>query len=292
MLAATDGGGRARRGRIDALSSLREVDLIRLAQGNGFGRSGYVERGFTRNREFYRGVVARAGFDRDDRILDLGCGFGRWSVFLAEVNRAVAGIDPMAGRLTIGRNLADMLEFDNLSFLAALGDRLPFADASFDGVWCFSTLHFADRSRTLAEVRRVLAPGGRLFVGLYFGLGRMIALLCDSFEKGGFEHDDVAFAARALEAGPEADGPPNFATRDTIEAILARSRFRIVENLALDAGGDGGLDESDRVLIGDPATIPARFRRDAGFRQALLRDYPRIVRALDFNLSFVAVPEA
>jgi SAM-dependent methyltransferase len=277
-----------RRGRIDALGDLTAFDLSPFARGQGFGRSGYVERGFTSDAEFYRHLVADAGFDRGERILDLGCGFGRWSIFLAEVNRTVTGIDPMGGRLAIARNLAAHLDFDNTTFVAGSGNALPFAADDFDAAWCYSTLHFLDRRRALAELRRVLVPGGRLFVALYFAVGRMVALLCESYAKGGWDDADVALAIHALEAGAAGDGAPNMATAAELDAIMARHGFRIERRFDIDSGRATPLSDEERALFDDPPALVARFRADDGFRARLLADYPRLCRGHDYNLSFLA----
>ncbi len=277
-----------RRGSLDLVGDLTALDLSRLAEGHNYGHSGYVERGFTSDTEFYRDMVARAGFDREEDILDLGCGFGRWSIFLAEVNRSVTGIDPMDGRLTIARNLTADLEFDNTAFLSGTSDRLPFGDAGFDACWCFSALHFVNRKQTLAELRRVLVPDGRLFVGMYFAVGRMIALLCCAFEDGGWEHPDFEFAATALETGVGSDGPPNYGTEIEIEAIMRANGFGIERHFDIDAGRAAILSVEEIEMMRDPALLVRRFRTEADFRDRLLADYQRLTRALDFNLSFLA----
>jgi len=282
-------GAAARRGRIDALGDLTVFDLSPFARGQGFGRSGYVERGFTSGADFYRHLVADAGFDRGEHILDLGCGFGRWSIFLAEVNRTVTGIDPMGGRLAIARNLAAHLDLDNTTFAAGSGNELPFPDDAFDAAWCYSPLHFLDRRRALAELRRVLVPGGRLFVALYFAVGRMVALLCDSYTSGGWDDPDVALAITALEAGTTADGPPNMATAAGLDATMAGHGFAVERRFDIDSGGKAAsLTEEERAIFADLPALVARFRADSAFRDRLLADYPRLCRGLDYNLSFLA----
>ncbi len=280
--------GRRRRGVIDSVPDLKALDLSSLAEGHNYGHSGYVERGFTHGAGFYRDIVSGAGFDREEDILDLGCGFGRWSIFLAEVNRTVTGIDPMGGRLIIARNLSARLAFDNTIFTGGTSNELPFGSAQFDGAWCFSALHFVDRSQTLDELRRVLRPNARLLVGMYFAVGRMIALLCYAFEAGGLQDPDFAFAARALQTGPQAGGPPNFGTTDEIDDIMRDHGFRIERTFDLDSGRAAILSAEEAEMLRDPVLLVRRFRAEAAFRDRLLADYPRLCRALDYNLSFLA----
>ncbi len=277
-----------RRGRIDRIPDLANFDLSPLAEGKALGRSAYVGRGFTGPAAFYRDLVAEAGFDQDQHILDLGCGFGRWSIFLAEVNRTVIGIDPLAGRLAIARNLAAHLDLDNMTFATGSGDAIPIADGTIDGAWCYSTLHFLNRRRALAELRRVLVPGGRLFVALYFAVGRMVALLCDAYARGGWDDPDVALAVAALEAGTAADGPPNTATAAGLDAMLADHGFQVERRFDIDSGRATALTEEEQAFFADLPALVARFRADAAFRDRLLADFPRLCRGLDYNLSFLA----
>lgn len=103
-----------------------------------------------------------------DRLLDMGCGTGRFTVPLAERVAAVTGIDlsPMmlasAQKKLADRGLtADLREGDMA--------HLPFADASFDVVVSMLALmHIPreDRQQVFHEVARVLRPGGRLLIGV------------------------------------------------------------------------------------------------------------------------------
>jgi ubiquinone/menaquinone biosynthesis C-methylase UbiE len=96
-------------------------------------------------------------------VLDLGCGNGAYTIEIARSARSVVGVDLDDAYL---RELQPHM--DGLSHLAcalAVGERLPFADASFDCVFCIETLeHVDDERAALAEIRRVLRPGGALLL--------------------------------------------------------------------------------------------------------------------------------
>ena len=100
------------------------------------------------------------------RILDFGCGTGVSTTALAAalpVRQRLSGVDPSAESISIARSRGhDGLDYEMLS-----GDTLPFADASFDVVFTACVFHHierADHAKWLAEIRRVLAPGGRFFL--------------------------------------------------------------------------------------------------------------------------------
>jgi SAM-dependent methyltransferase len=98
------------------------------------------------------------------RVLDVGCGDGRiprqyTSPEVVCVDRSEAAIAAARGRGLDARQ-ADVRE-------------LPFADDSFDAVTCNHTLyHVDDRDRAVAEIARVLRPGGR-FAGIYHAAGHL-----------------------------------------------------------------------------------------------------------------------
>jgi SAM-dependent methyltransferase len=101
---------------------------------------------------YYRDVTRH--FAHDTKLLDVGCG----SAWLAEHFRDYTGIDAspdaVAAARTKGRPIVE----------GSVDDPLPFDDAAFDGVVLKDVLeHVADPVALLAEVRRVLRPGGLVF---------------------------------------------------------------------------------------------------------------------------------
>ncbi|MBB4942491.1 ubiquinone/menaquinone biosynthesis C-methylase UbiE [Streptosporangium album] len=98
------------------------------------------------------------------RILDAGCGSGPLSAALRDRGAIVTGFDSSAKMLELARQrLGDGAALH----LADLGGPLPFPDAAFDDVVASLVLHYLeDWTAPLAELRRVLTPGGRLIVSV------------------------------------------------------------------------------------------------------------------------------
>ncbi|MEE2037732.1 class I SAM-dependent methyltransferase [Nocardiopsis sp. CT-R113] len=109
-------------------------------------------------------MVALAGDVTGRRILDAGCGAGPLSSALRDRGAVVTGIDASAEMLALaGRRLGDDADLR----VADLSDPLPFADGAFDDVVASLVLHYLeDWGPTLAEMRRVLRPGGRLIASV------------------------------------------------------------------------------------------------------------------------------
>jgi SAM-dependent methyltransferase len=109
--------------------------------------------------------------DRAQWLLDLGCGAGRATHFLAERGFAVVSVDASLAGLALAQRVAPQLPL-------LLGDarQLALAACSVDGVYCFGPLHEftgptadADVAAILTETRRVLRPGGTLCLTVLAG---------------------------------------------------------------------------------------------------------------------------
>jgi SAM-dependent methyltransferase len=98
------------------------------------------------------------------RILDAGCGSGPLFAALRDRGATVTGFDKSTGMLEVARR---RLGPDADLQVADLGRPLPFPDGAFDDVIASLVLHYLeDWTAPLAELRRVLRPGGRLIASV------------------------------------------------------------------------------------------------------------------------------
>lgn len=120
-----------------------------------------------RGREATRELARRAGLRDGTRVLDVGCGIGGPARTLAaEFGCAVTGVDVVEGFCDVAELLTDRLGLsDSVTFRRADALDLPFDDGAFEAVWLqHATMNMEDKRALFREVRRVLAPGGRLAV--------------------------------------------------------------------------------------------------------------------------------
>ncbi|MGZ5038660.1 MAG: class I SAM-dependent methyltransferase [Usitatibacter sp.] len=116
----------------------------------------FVEKllGFGSGPWYRRDALRRAGVKPGVRVLDIATGTGLVAREAMALGGDVVGLDPSAGMLAEAQRLSFPL-------VRALGEKLPFADASFDFVTMgFALRHVADLDALFAEIRRVLVPGG------------------------------------------------------------------------------------------------------------------------------------
>ena len=95
------------------------------------------------------------------RVLDVGCGEGRFTAALADAGAQAVGVDVAEEPLRRARAARPDLDLRRVP----PEGPWPLQDASFDVVWAGETIeHVADTAAWLSEARRVLRPGGRLLL--------------------------------------------------------------------------------------------------------------------------------
>lgn len=111
-----------------------------------------------------RQIADLCGPPEGKRVLDLGCGMGGLAVALRRAGADAIGHEPNRAYGAICQLRAARYGLA-LPFVAATGEALPFADVAFDVVVCLDVLEHAESlERTLAEIARVLRPGGHAIV--------------------------------------------------------------------------------------------------------------------------------
>lgn len=186
-------------------------------------------------------------FDRivewqDKRVLDLGCAGGFMAEALDDRGATVTGIDPATDAIAAAEAHA-RAGSRSIRYDVGVGEALPYGDASFDHVVCVDVLeHVRDLDQVLAEVARVLRPGGRFLFDTInrtalarFAVVTMAEDVLRLLPKG--THDPALFiapdrlraglAAAGLEPGAMTGLGPVFLNR-RLDPVFGRVPFRWV----------------------------------------------------------------
>ncbi len=144
------------------LAALREegVDIDALTPEILAPIDQFHTRGIVATREH----AALAAPHEDMHILDVGCGVGGPARYLASTYGCrVTGVDLTAEFIAVAKMLTERCRLDHfVDFQQANGLDLPFADASFDMVWCQNvTMNVEDKAGFYSEIARMLKPSGR-----------------------------------------------------------------------------------------------------------------------------------
>ncbi|MEZ5925346.1 MAG: methyltransferase domain-containing protein [Hyphomicrobiaceae bacterium] len=126
-------------------------------QGFGEGAEAYA-----RGRPGYPPAIAgwarrTLGLASGSHVVDLGAGTGKLTQRLIETGAAVTAVEPVEAMRTAFR-----AAHPDVPALSGTAEAIPLGDRSCDAVLCGQAFHWFANARALAEIRRVLKPGGRL----------------------------------------------------------------------------------------------------------------------------------
>ncbi|BFM12538.1 hypothetical protein R50072_26910 [Simiduia litorea] len=151
-------------------------------------------------------------FTPDMRVLEFGCGTGTTAIFHAPYVQHIHAIDISQNMLDIGRAKAKDAGIENIDFIRGTLIEFNAESASLDAVLALNVIHLlANRHETLADVARILKPGGIFvsstvcmsnsylrFIELFAPLGKLLGLMPDVFilkeSEWAREIEDAGFA--------------------------------------------------------------------------------------------------
>ena len=146
------------------------VTLRAMTQGAPHSALYFGEtRDFWWHADFLALVLSRLSLQGPQKVLDLGCGVGHWGRCVARVlsqGSRIVGVDREPRWVAEAAERAASLSLSHMfSYQESSAEKVPFADESFDLVTCQTLLiHVPRPEQVLAEMMRVLRPGGALLI--------------------------------------------------------------------------------------------------------------------------------
>jgi ubiquinone/menaquinone biosynthesis C-methylase UbiE len=132
-----------------------------------------------------RDLIRTAALRPGEQVLDVACGTGVVARLASEQvgdTGTVAGLDVNPGMLAVARSATP--PGMRIEWHEASADAMPLPDASFDVVLCQMGLQFMpDKDAALREMRRVLAPGGRLILNVPGPIPRLWTIMAEALAR-------------------------------------------------------------------------------------------------------------
>ncbi|MBA4191418.1 MAG: class I SAM-dependent methyltransferase [Planctomycetaceae bacterium] len=147
--------------RLEAERVFHDQQAAERAESFRTGRAdlAFADDAFLDHETWVRPAFTMLGNLRGKHALDYGCGHGMAAVVMARAGATVTAFDLSPGYVAEAQERA-RANGVRIECTAADGEKLPFADASFDAVWGNAILHHLDLTRAGRELLRVLKPGG------------------------------------------------------------------------------------------------------------------------------------
>lgn len=167
---------------------------------------------------------------KGEKILDLGCGNGRWFKIFKEKKVDYIGVDNSEKLIEIAR-----LSFPEANFLVASALELPFEENYFDKVFAIALLHHIPskeyRLKVLGEIKRILKLKGRLILTVWKACQKKEKLLLFKYTilkilgKSKLDWRDVL-----LPWGKEVERYYHFFTKKELENLVKKAGFKILKS--------------------------------------------------------------
>jgi arsenite methyltransferase len=238
-------------------------------------------------------LVDRLTLTKGARVLDVGCGTGRLARWIADVvgpTGAVIGTDPLPDRIAIARANASGIAFE----VGQAEDLGAFADESFDAVCMSAVFHWvSDKAKALAEIRRVLRPGGRLGVTTLprelSGAGTVVAVLVPTLQREPYANRvDLSALAVASRGHTTTD-----LISMVIESGLELTELHVMPRVSSRANGEELVDFLEASSFGNflrivPEALRGSLRADLAAAFDARRG-PDGITVRDWGVLFVAM---
>ncbi len=163
----------------DRLLAPRVRGVLRFVESDSYAQSfgkewnwfaqTQLDRPSDQQTESRQTFAAKTGLSAEDlrgkRVLDVGCGMGRFAEVAASYGAEVVGVDLSVAVDAANGNLGSLL---NTAFLQADVFNLPLKEGSFDFIYSIGVLHHTpDTHAAFARLPRLLKPGGRIVIWVY-----------------------------------------------------------------------------------------------------------------------------
>ena len=236
--------GRRERGAVNPLSPSAHVlsdeavwDRLHLSPN----ALGFLKRVYSSGLDRYARRLRTLGFADGAFALDAGCGVGQWAFSLATICAEVYGVDVSLERLRACEQMAKAWRIPNVHFVTGALEDLPFEDASFDRVLCYSVLYQTHYERSLQELARITRKDGLVYISTN-DFGRFLQHIIErpnpapDFDPRAYGFATLRNTLIGRRRGLSVQAGGVVTRKSRVLRLLAKSGFQVIE-----AGPEGSL---------------------------------------------------
>ncbi len=200
----------------------------------------------------YKNRLKAINFTGLGKVLDSGCGFGQWSLALAELNTEITATDIDNHRIDIANKIKDKLDYKNINYIRQSAQEMDFSDNYFDAIFSYSSIYFTPYRNTLQQFYKILKHGGKLYINAN-DLGWYIYNIIDGHNPAS-DYSPRDYSIRALANTSKYYATGIFEHKNTMDALCIPLNI-ITEELTnlgfeiLNKGGDGTINYNNEIKI-------------------------------------------
>tara|TARA_Y100000589_G_scaffold326707_1_gene366997 strand:- start:1844 stop:2581 length:738 start_codon:yes stop_codon:yes gene_type:complete len=113
---------------------------------------------------YYIKRIKNLGFTNKKCVLDVGCGYGQWSVAMSAFNEKIISLEKSETRIEIAKEYIHSMNISNINLIYGDAEKMPFDDNSFDAIFCYGVFMFLKHDKALNEFKRVLKNKGKIYI--------------------------------------------------------------------------------------------------------------------------------
>lgn len=137
---------------------------IQIPKNLSLNQKNFLKRGYSTDLIVYINRLKAIDFENKSRVLDAGCGFGQWSIAMAQLNENIVAFDADKQRIETAKMIANENGIGNIDFQQGFLESFKAENESFDAIFSYSVLYLSNHKKSIENLSRLLKKGGQMYL--------------------------------------------------------------------------------------------------------------------------------
>jgi len=137
---------------------------INIPQNLSSNQKAFLQRVYSTDLNGYINRLKAIGFVNKSRVLDAGCGFGQWSIAMAQINKNIVAFDADEQRIKTAKMISNENGIENIDFQQGFLEDFSAKEESFDAIFSYSVLYLSNHEKSIENLSRLLKKGGQIYL--------------------------------------------------------------------------------------------------------------------------------